>query len=55
MTSDDGLVVRITDADSINRLFIQNISKNDLKKDIEQYNIEQPLDKRIETYQKRLK
>lgn len=55
MPSDDGLVVRITDADSINRLFIQNVSKNGLKKAIEQYNMKHPLTERIETYQKRLK
>lgn len=52
--SDDGLVVRITDADSINRLFIQNVSKNGLQKAIEQYNMEQPLAKRIEMYLKRI-
>lgn len=55
MPSDDGLVVRITDADSINRLFIQNVSKNGLKKTIEQYNMKHPLTERIETYRKRLK
>lgn len=52
--SDDGLVVRITDADSVNRLFIQNVSENGLQKAIEQYSMEQPLAKRIEMYRKRI-
>lgn len=52
--SDDGLVVRITDTDSVNRLFIQNVSENGLQKAIEQYSMEQPLAKRIEMYRKRI-